>query len=128
MCVCVCVFCVCVFCVCVCVLCVCLCVFCMCVFMCILCMCVCIVYEFFDVKHTLVSENICSRLKSCIVDFSELKIMVCHRLPTLAYYRAMSNLVGQIYCTFPMGKPMILCDNAPALSKVQPTFNHYFEY
>ena len=75
-------------------LCVCVCV-CVCVFVCVcVCVCVCIVYEFFDVKHTLVSENICSRLKSCIVDFSELKIMVCHRLPTLAYDQAKSNLIG----------------------------------
>ena len=44
-------------------------------------------------------------------------------LPTLAYDQANSNLVGQIYCTFPMGKPMILCNIDPTLNKDQPTFN-----
>ena len=35
--------------------------------------------------------------------------------PTSTYDRANSNLVGQIYCTFTMGKPMIVCNNVPAL-------------
>ena len=37
--------------------------------------------------------------------------------PTSAYDRANSNLVGQIYCTFPMGKPMIVYNNVPTLNK-----------
>ena len=37
--------------------------------------------------------------------------------PTLAYDRTNSNLVGQIYCTFPMGKPMIVYNNVPTLNK-----------
>ena len=41
--------------------------------------------------------------------------------PTLAYNRAKSNLVGQIYCTFPMRKPMIFYNNVPTLNDQLPT-------
>ena len=34
---------------------------------------------------------------------AELKIVVCHRAFSV-FDRAIFNLVGQIYCTFPMGK------------------------
>ena len=37
--------------------------------------------------------------------------------PISAYDRAKSNLVGQIYCAFPMGKPMIVCNNVPILNE-----------
>ena len=41
--------------------------------------------------------------------------MICHRLFSDpfqdTYDRANSNLVGQIYCTFSMGKPMIVYNN-----------------
>ena len=37
--------------------------------------------------------------------------------PTLVYDQAKSNLVGQIYCTFPMGKSMIIYNNAPILNE-----------
>ena len=35
--------------------------------------------------------------------------------PTLAYDQANFNLVGQIYCTFPMGK--LFCNDVPTLNK-----------
>ena len=37
--------------------------------------------------------------------------------PTSAYDQAKSNLVGQIYCTFPMGKPLIVNNEVPILNK-----------
>ena len=46
--------------------------------------------------------------------------------PTLAYDRAKSNLVGQIYCTFPMGKPMIVYNNVTILNKWPTNFQPLF--
>ena len=38
-------------------------------------------------------------------------------LPIPAYGRVQSNLVGQIYCTFPIGKPMIVYNNVPTVNE-----------
>ena len=55
----------------------------------------------------------------------------CHRSfsnprPTLVYDQANSNLVGQSYCTFPMGKPMIVCNNVPTLNEWPSNFQPLF--
>ena len=53
--------------------------------------------------------------------YSELKITVYH-------FPAKPNLIGQIYCTFPMGKPMIVYNNVPTrllMDNGQPLCNPY---
>ena len=40
--------------------------------------------------------------------------------------QANSNLVGQIYCTFPMGKPMILCNDVPSFNDWPANFQFLF--
>ena len=47
--------------------------------------------------------------------------------PILPIWPDKSNLLGQIYCTFPMEKPLIVHSNVPALRKGRPISNCYFK-
>ena len=66
--------------------------------------------EFNFCKRKILAPHI--SVASSALNCTELKIIQVIFRPTLAYDRAKSNLVGQIYCIFAMGKPMIVCNNA----------------
>ena len=47
--------------------------------------------------------------------------------PIFPIWPSKSDLLGQIYCTFPMGKLLIVYCNVPALRNGQPISNCYFK-
>ena len=47
--------------------------------------------------------------------------------PIFTIWLSKSNLLGQIYCTFPMGKPLIVYSNAPAFKEWPTNFKLLFQ-
>ena len=113
----------------------CVCLFlsaCLCVYLCGyvgvvcvgVCMCVCVVCVFVCVCVSLcICVSVCLCLLClcvCVTNvyvYSNNSQPLAIFLPLFTIWPSKSNLLGQIYCTFPMEKPLIIYSNIPAFKE-----------
>ena len=96
--------------------------------------CLCLLHSMLFPCTIVASEPDCYAkyiIVKCIYTYIHTELEISRPLaifwPIFPIWPSKSNLLGQIYCTFPMGKPLIAYCNVPALRNGQPISNCFFK-